>query len=253
VDCEESHTVEAVGSITESEANARANIATSGGTTLARAYLFVGDYGCKGLVDDLPVPPQAARLDGHSRALGDLEGGDQDFDCFASMSVPTADGYGLSGWTGTLASNSSLSLRDASATPGGSVSLSDRLIESGGVGDSGRAIDADVSGLRAKAATTQWVGCDGEPAWADFGVRGETRFTATLDKRDFTGVDLTFTVRVRADGVVLRSIRVANAGVPIDIGLPRGTSVIRLEAEVLSGTCGAAPDGYLYWGDGALS
>lgn len=136
--------------------------------------------------------------------------------------------------------------------PVGSVLLSDVRTGFGGAGPSGRPVDVVIGSLRAGSSSTQWVGCEGTPAWGEYAMGDGRRLTGLLGKRDYTPSSLTFTVRILVDGAVVDSFTIGNEPIPIDTALPPGET-LRLEAQLLDGTCTGAPDGYLVWGNGALS
>ncbi|MGX5653461.1 hypothetical protein ACWKWC_01650 [Geodermatophilus nigrescens] len=138
--------------------------------------------------------------------------------------------------------------------PMGAVWLSDVLLDSGGAGTSGQVIDptASVSGKRATHATGQWVGCYGGTAWAEYELAGLDRLTSWLGYRDFAEPDLITSVRVLVDDRPITTLEVGPEGLDVDLDLPPGQR-LRLEASLLSGSCGPHSEGYLAWGNGALS
>lgn len=134
----------------------------------------------------------------------------------------------------------------------GAVPLHQVFSSSTGDGPSGEAADAEVTGgVRGSESTTQWAGCNGEPASGVFNVGGFTRLTAVLGKRDFTPTDMVIEVSATVDGDVVQSWTVADSPVAVNLELPAGDQLV-LSATVQSGSCGWAPAGYLLWGNGAL-
>lgn len=136
--------------------------------------------------------------------------------------------------------------------PAGAVLLSDVLLDSGGVGPSGAAIDVTLGNVEVPYSTSQWVGCDDTAAWGTYALDGRRRLTALLGLRDFTPLELVVGVRVLVDGVLVEEFVVDGPAIDIDLQLPPG-DVLLLEAQRLSGTCSGAPEGYGVWGNGALS
>ncbi|WP_448627714.1 esterase/lipase family protein [Geodermatophilus sp. URMC 64] len=136
--------------------------------------------------------------------------------------------------------------------PDGAIALHELLLGSGGDGPSGEPVDALVAGAEAADSTTQWVGCSGSTAWAEYPLGGRTRLTALLGPRDFAPADLVTTVRVLVDGDTVDRLTVDRNGVDVDLTLPAG-DVLRFEAQLESGTCVDVPEGFLAWGNGALS
>jgi hypothetical protein len=133
--------------------------------------------------------------------------------------------------------------------------LSDLLIDSGGLGPSGTVVDpaAPISGKLAAHSTSQWVGCDGGPAWGDYSLGGHRRLTGWLGFRDFAEPGLVATVQVLVDGQLVTTLTVGLAGTPVDVQLPAGQQ-LRLQAQMTDGpACGAHDEGYMAWGNGALS
>jgi hypothetical protein len=137
--------------------------------------------------------------------------------------------------------------------PQGAQLLSDISRDWSGVGPTGDAVDVFVGVYEAPWSTTQWVGCESEPAWGEFDLSGQTKLTALLGKRSFTPRGLKARVEVFVDGVGIDSIDVGNTPVPVDVDLPEGGQVLRLAALVTAGSCGSAAEGYLVWGNGAVS
>lgn len=135
----------------------------------------------------------------------------------------------------------------------GAALLSDIRTDWSGVGPTGDPVDVTVGTYLAPMSATQWVGCGVEPAWGEFDLSGETRLTAMLGKRSFTPRGLRIRVQVSVDGAVVEEYSVANTPVPVDLSLPQGGQVLRLSAVVTAGSCGSAPEGYLVWGNGAVS
>lgn len=138
--------------------------------------------------------------------------------------------------------------------PAGSVYLSDVVQDNGGVGPSGDVVDqnATISGKLATHSTSQWVGCEGTPAWADYALGGHTRLTAWLGFRSFAEAGLMVQVTVLVDGRTVSTLMVGLDGTSVDQPLPAGQT-LRLEAQLVGGTCGSHDEGYMAWGDGALS
>ena len=143
---------------------------------------------------------------------------------------------------------------EVAAQPAGAVFLSDVLVASGGAGPSGNLVssDASISGKVAAHTTSQWVGCDGTSAWAEYSLDGRTRLTGWLGYRDFAEPDLLAAVRVFVDDRLVTTLEVGLAGSDVDLELPSGQR-LRMEASLVSGSCGAHSEGYLAWGNGALS
>ena len=140
----------------------------------------------------------------------------------------------------------------AEPPPAGSVLLSDAVLDYGGVGISGAPTSVVVSGREAPESTTQWVGCDGSPAWGEYALNGHRQLTAWLGLRDFAPPELVVAIRVLVDGTLVEELTLDADGIDVDLALPAGT-VLRLEAVKVAGTCGAASEGYAVWGNGALS
>jgi hypothetical protein len=140
------------------------------------------------------------------------------------------------------------------APPAGAVYLSDVLVASGGAGSSGQRIDpgATISGKTAAHATSQWVGCSGSVASAQYALGGRTRLTGWLGYRDFAEPGLTSRVSVTVDGVLVTTLQVGLAGLDVDVDLPAGQR-LTLTATLSGGSCGSHSEGYLAWGNGALS
>ena len=138
--------------------------------------------------------------------------------------------------------------------PAGAVYLSDVLTASGGPGSSGDRIDAGatISGRSAAHATSQWVGCSGDAAWAEYDLSGQTRLTGWLGYRDFAEPGLTTQVSVYVDDMIVSMLEVDLSGIEVDLDLPPGQR-LRLEATLVGGDCGMHSEGYLAWGNGALS
>ena len=138
--------------------------------------------------------------------------------------------------------------------PAGSILLSDVLEKSGGAGLSGTVVDpnASISGKLATHSTSQWVGCEEIPAWAEYAMNGRTRLTGWMGFRDFAEPGLTVAVRVLVDGRLVSTLNAAPAGIAVNLPLPHGQR-LRLEAQRTGGSCGVHDEGYLAWGNGALS
>lgn len=138
--------------------------------------------------------------------------------------------------------------------PAGAVYLSDVLVSSGGPGSSGQRIDpsASISGRTATHATGQWVGCSGSASSAEYDLGGRTRLTAWLGYRDFAEPGLVTEVGVYVDERLVSTLQVDLSGTGVDLDLPAGQR-LRLAATLVGGTCGPHSEGYLAWGNGALS
>lgn len=141
-----------------------------------------------------------------------------------------------------------------SEPPVGSLLLSDVLLNSGGAGPSGTVVDpaASISGKLATHSTSQWVGCEGTAAWGEYALNGRTRLTGWLGFRDFAEAGLAVDVRVLIDTQLVTTLQVSLAGTKVDLKLPRGQR-LRLEAQLTRGSCGPHSEGYMAWGNGALS
>jgi len=121
-----------------------------------------------------------------------------------------------------------------------------------GAGPTGDAVDVYIGNVHASLSATQWIGCEGAPAYGDFEIREKTRFTALLAKRDYTPSDIEAQVEILVDGVLLAGYDVVDTPIAVDLALPEGGSTLRLRAIRTAGYCTPAPSGYLVWGNGAV-
>jgi len=137
--------------------------------------------------------------------------------------------------------------------PGGGSLLHDIRVDWSGAGPSGEATDALLGSTQAHLSTTQWVGCGDEAAWAEYELSGQDTLTAVLGKQSFTPRSIRAQVRVIVDGTVIKEYEVADQPVDVDVRLPQGGQVLKLSAIATAGTCGGASEGYLAWGNGAVS
>jgi hypothetical protein len=143
--------------------------------------------------------------------------------------------------------------KEAAPPPPGASLLSEIRTDWSGVGPSGDPVDVYVGTEHAADSSTQWVGCEGTPAYADFELQGQTRLTGLLAKRDFTPKRLRVQVEVIVDGRQLQQLAVGNDPVPVDLQLPSDAKRLRLAAIRVEGSCSSASEGYLVWGNGAVS
>lgn len=120
------------------------------------------------------------------------------------------------------------------------------------VGPSGNRVAVLIGDVFAPEATTQWVGCEDTPAAAYYTVAGHTRFTGTLGARDYMPDDVVVEVRLLVDATVVTEFEAGTESVDVDVELPPGDLLV-IETHRVAGECGPAPDGYLVWGNGALS
>jgi hypothetical protein len=120
------------------------------------------------------------------------------------------------------------------------------------IGQSGNRVAVLINDVFAPLSTTQWVGCEETPAAAYYAIDGQTRFTGVLGPRDYMPDDIVAQVRLLVDDTVVTEFEAGVEPVDVDVELPPG-DVLLIEAHRIAGECGPAPDGYLVWGNGALS
>lgn len=135
--------------------------------------------------------------------------------------------------------------------PEGGTVLADALTAAAGAGPSGNLVSVIIDGRYADTSTTQWVGCDGVAAYAEYALGDHRHLAGLLGARDYMPPDLVAEVRVLVDGDVVAEYEVGHEAIPVDLALPAG-EVLRIEAERTAGLCSTAPDAYLAFGNAAL-
>ena len=114
-------------------------------------------------------------------------------------------------------------------------------------------LQGDSSATAYKHATTQWVGCEGEPATTTYQLdENYSRLKAQVGLQKQAPDGLVVVVDISTDEGIVQRIQVeGDGGTPVQLNLV-GVSTLTFEAIRTKGTCKPSAQGYLVLGDAIL-